>query len=284
MWVLWIAMEAEASPVRTAWRAILGKDAPPIEAAWPATLADVAAGRSAEWWPRPGGGRMLALVGGIGEHSAAAALARAVAHGGLRAGVGAGAGAAGGDAVDVVVNFGAVGAYEDAPHVAALGALVRVAAVVKWDLHVPLPGFEPHMPHVALADHPALHDLAAVVCATGASFSDPRAREAWAARVAAAPALVAGSDADADVGAPARERQPGALRADVEDMELYAAACVCAALGLPLVSLKFVSNWCNANGARDFEEQMPRVLPVAVGRLVQMLLADPLPRGPAAHG
>ncbi|MEZ5338257.1 MAG: hypothetical protein R3F46_08305 [bacterium] len=128
-------------------------------------------------------------------------------------------------AIEAVANFGSAGAYAAARLPA--GRLRCVEQVAKWDLQLPLSGMEKHHPPLRLSGGlPAEQGIPACRCNSGCSFSTREARE-----------------------------RPDFPAAELEDMELYGLASFCSLLGLPLWSLKFVSNQVGDTALEEFSRE-----------------------------
>uniref|UniRef100_A0A7S3XIB1 Nucleoside phosphorylase domain-containing protein n=1 Tax=Oxyrrhis marina TaxID=2969 RepID=A0A7S3XIB1_OXYMA len=133
-----------------------------------------------------------------------------------------------------VVNFGCVGAYEGRG--LRIGEAFFVAACHQYDVDF--------QTEIAWYTRPFLLQTADlgvrrdVVCTTGSRFS---------------------------LG------QPGC---DCEDMELYGLASLASAHEIPLYSVKYVANYCNEDGPKDFERNVVTARAAGEGvatRLVDML-------------
>lgn len=140
-----------------------------------------------------------------------------------------------------VANFGSAGAYAEAG--IENGSVLCVSSVAKWDLHLPMDGYADQIgPENLDTSIPQQAGYPCVPCNSGCSFSEESGR-----------------------------RRKGFPAAQLEDMELYSLAVLCRAHGLPLWSMKFVSNQVGEDAASEFEAGFSTHLRQATGHLATVL-------------
>jgi len=131
----------------------------------------------------------------------------------------------------VVINFGCVGAYEGRK--LRIGDAFFVTEARHFDVDVPEPDpFDVRSFKLLVPKSEAMQDI---VCTTGARFT---------------------------------RDQPGC---HCEDMELYALASLCEVAELPLLSMKYVANFCNESGAEHCMAHFQKVRWHADDRLMAFL-------------
>lgn len=124
----------------------------------------------------------------------------------------------------MVINFGAAGSY-GTEHAPAVGEVVLVDTVGRFDVDDNVHWVPPR--RLATVDLALDLGLPTVTCITGSRYSTPRDR--------------------------ASEHFPDG---HVEDMELYALAVLLETLGIPLLSLKYVTNLVDGGGREQFRDNV----------------------------